>query len=217
MTGRVNRTRRSVMRSAPLALLLALGACAVAPPSPVKHTYLLEAARAPSLDAPAHPGTLFVAAFRVAEPFAGKGMVYRFDEYRYESDFYNEFFVAPRDIVTQRVLQWLQNARLFDSVRPAASGGGRGAVELDGLVTEMYGDLRDPQQARAVLAIQFYVTRDTTAAPDEVLFARGLSQSVPIADASAGSLAAGLSQALQAILVELEKQLRAAPLVKGDG
>jgi len=211
MTVLVHALRRSASSAATLALVLSLQACTFNPPNPVKHSYLLEASRAPSLEAPSHRGTLFVAAFRVAEPFAGKGMVYRFDEYRYESDFYNAFFVAPRDIVTQRVLEWLQSAGLFDSVRPAAGTGRRGALQLDGLVTEMYGDLRDAQQARAVLSVQFYVARDGQQG-NEVLFAQQLSQSVPIPDASAMSLAAGLSQALQAILAELEKQLRAAPL-----
>ena len=121
--------------------------------------------------------------------------------------------MAPN--VTQRVLEWLQSARVFDSVRPVAGGVRRGAVELDGLVTELYGDLRDPQQARAVLAVQFYVVRDTRAG-NEVLFAQQLSQSVPIPDASPKSLAAGLSQALEAILAELERQLRAAPLGESD-
>lgn len=203
--------RRLGPGAATLALALALQACAVAPNTPVKRSYLLEASRAPSQDAPAHGGTLYVAVLRVAEPFAGKGMVYRFDEYRYEADFYNEFFVAPRDIVTQRVLQWLQSANLFASVRPAAGGGRRRELQLDGLVTEMYGDLRDPQQARAVLEVQFYVSRDTRAG-SEVLFAQQLSQSVPIPDASPDSLAAGLSEALQGILAQLEQQLRVAPL-----
>jgi cholesterol transport system auxiliary component len=211
MTALAHAVRPSGVSAVTLALVLSLQACTVNPPSPVKHSYLLEVNRAPSAEAPVHRGTLFVAVFRVAEPFAGKGMVYRFDEYRYESDFYNEFFVAPRDIVTQRVFQWLQSARLFDSTRPAAGGGRRGAVQLDGLVTEMYGDLRDAQQPRAVLAVQFYVTRDARPG-NEVLFAQQLSQSVPIQDASPNSLAAGLSQALQAILAELEKQLRATPL-----
>jgi cholesterol transport system auxiliary component len=189
--------------------------CTLNQPAAVKHTYLLETSRAQATGEPAHPDTLLLATFRVAEPFAGKGMVYRLDEYRYESDFYNEFFVLPRDIMTQRVLQWLQSAALFDSVRLSAGGARRGALQLDGLVTQMYGDIRDPQQPRAVLAVQFYITR-TDRTGTQVLFAQQLSQSVPMQDASAASLAAGLSQALQAILTELERQLRAAPLPVRD-
>jgi hypothetical protein len=66
-----------------------------------------------------------------------------------------------------------------------------------------------------VLAVQFYITR-TDRTGTQVLFAQQLSQSVPMQDASAASLAAGLSQALQAILTELERQLRAAPLPVRD-
>jgi cholesterol transport system auxiliary component len=205
--------RRPAFDVPALALLLLVQACTLNQPAPVKHAYLLEASRAQSAGKPPHDEALFVATFRVAEPFAGKGMVYRFDEYRYEADFYNEFFVPPRDIVTQRVLEWLQSAAVFDSVRLSAGGARRGALQLEGLVTEMYGDLRDPQQPRAVLAVQFYVTR-TDRTGTEVLFAQQLSQSVPMPNASAEALAAGLSQALKAILTELEAQLRAAPLAK---
>jgi len=215
MTSPLHWPRRSGAGVLALALIVLMQGCTLNQPAPVKHTYLLETSRAQAVGKPAHADALLVAAFRVAEPFAGKGMVYRFDEYRYESDFYNEFFVTPRDIMTQRVLQWLQSAALFDSVRLSAGSARRDALQLDGLVTEMYGDIRDPQQPRAVLAVQFYVTR-TDRTGTEVLFAQQLSQSVAMPDTSAASLAAGLSQALQAVLTELESQLRVAPLPERD-
>lgn len=195
-------------RLAALALLPLMVACAATQQTAPRSTYLLEAVRTAEPMPAARQGSLYVALFRVAEPFAGKGMVYRFDEYRYESDFYHQYFVAPRDMITQRVFEWLQRAGLFQSVRLATGVRRRGGTTLEGLVTEMYCDLRDVQRPAAVLAIQFYAVSDT----GQVLFATQLRSVKAMADSSAESASRSLSEALVAILTELETQLRAAPL-----
>jgi uncharacterized lipoprotein YmbA len=199
-------------RSATVLLLAALlCGCSLSRPPLVKQTFLLEAARAPDATAAATDATLRVGMFAVAPPFAGKQMVYRSDAHRYDADFYNEYFVAPRDMVTQRVFEWMQNARVFRTTLLATAEGPRNGLSLSGLVTEMYGDLRDPRRPAAVLSIQFYVTspaRDD----DRVLFAQQLRQAVPVEDASAAALARGLSTALSNLLAEFEKQLRSARL-----
>jgi uncharacterized lipoprotein YmbA len=195
-----------------LALVAALCGCSLSRPPLVKQTYLLEAARVPETAAPAIDATLRVGMFPVAPPFAAKQMVYRSDTHRYDADFYNEYFVAPRDMITQRVFEWMQNARVFRTTLLASTEGPRNALTLSGLVTEMYGDLRDPQQPAAVLSIQFYVTRPTRG-DDSVLLAQQLRQAVPIEDASAAALARGLSSALSDLLAEFENQVRGAKLV----
>jgi uncharacterized lipoprotein YmbA len=195
-----------------LALAAALCGCSLSRPPLVKQTYLLEAARAPETAAPAFDATLRVGMFAAAPPFAGKQMVYRSDTHRYDADFYNEYFVAPRDMVTQRVFEWMQNARVFRTTLLATAEGPRNALRLSGLVTEMYGDMRDPQRPAAVLAIQFYVTRPT-GDDDSVLLAQQLRQVVPVEDASAAALARGLSTALSNLLAEFEKQARGAKLI----
>jgi cholesterol transport system auxiliary component len=195
-----------------LALAALLCGCSLSRPPLVKQTYLLEAARAPETTAPGVDATLRVGMFAVAPPFAGKQMVYRSGTHRYETDFYNEYFVAPRDMVTQRVFEWMQTARVFRTTLLATAEGPRNALTLSGLVTEMYGDLRDPQRPAAVLAIQFYVTRPARD-DDSVLFAQQLRQAVPLEDASAAALARGLSTALSNLLAEYETQLRSTKLV----
>ena len=197
-----------LLRGTALATLALLTACAASQPATPKRAYLLEAARTADQTVVAHPGLLYVASLRVAEPFAGKGMVYRFDEYRYESDYYHQYFVAPRDMVTQRVFEWLQSAGVYESVRLAAGSSRRGGVTLDGLVTQMYGDLRDAQRPSAVLAVQFYLMSEK----GQVLFTTQLRSIKTVADSSAESLARGLSEALVVILTDLEVQLRTAVL-----
>jgi len=195
-------------RLAALVALPLIAACAATQPAAPRSTYLLEAVRTAEPLSVAHPGSLSVALFRVAEPFAGKGMVYRFDEYRYEADFYHQYFVAPRDMITQRVFEWLQSAGVFQSVRLATGVRRHGGLSLEGLVTEMYCDLRKAQRPAAVITIQFYVVSDR----GQVLFATQLRSVKAMADSSAESASRSLSEALVAVLSELETQLRDAPL-----
>jgi ABC-type uncharacterized transport system auxiliary subunit len=199
-----------------IALLLALAAvlsgCSLTHPPLVKQSYLLEAERTPEATPPAIDATLRVGMFAVAPPFAAKQMVYRSDTHRYDADFYNEYFVAPRDMVTQRVFEWMQNARVFRTTLLASAEGPRHGLVLSGLVTEMYGDLRDPQHPAATLSIQFYLTR-TGRDDDTVVLAQQLHQVVPVEDASAAALARGLSSALSNVLEEFEKEVRGAKLI----
>ena len=206
---------RRLLAAALLATAALAASCSLTRPAPVKHTYLLEAPRALEMAAPSIEGTLRVDVFGTAPAFAGKPMVYRFDEHRYDADFYNEWFVVPRDLVSQRVFEWMQNARVYSTTLPVNGEGPRSALVLSGLVTEMYGDLRAPSQPVAVLAIQFYITQQGREA-NNVLLAQQLRQVVPVPDASAGALADGLSTALLNILTEFERQVRAAAPGAGE-
>lgn len=183
--------------------------CTLTASTPARTAFLpqVDAARAATSEAPL-PGLLLVDRFSVAEAFAGKSMVYRFAEHRYESDFYNEFFVAPRDFVSQGVLEWLQRAHLFESVVPAAGTRARRALMLQGSVNEMYADVRDAQQPAAVLSIQFYLV-DENLPGRPVRLSQQLQQVMPMADASAGAYADALSRAMTSIFTELERQVRA--------
>lgn len=200
---------RRLLAAALLAAAALAAGCSLTRPAPVKQAFLLEAQRPLESAAPAIDGTLRVGVFAAAPAFAGKPMVYRFDEHRYDADFYNEWFVAPRDLISQRVFEWMQNARVYGSTLLATGEGPRPGLLLSGLVTEMYGDLRAPSQPAAVLAIQFYITQQGREG-STVLMAQQLRQVVPMADASAAALATGLSTALANLLTEFERQVRAA-------
>lgn len=206
------RTRSWPALAAGLAVIVLAG-CTLTRPAPVKQTYLLDLERQVEAARTPLPGALLVGEINVAEAYSSKSMVYRFAEHRYESDFYNEFLVSPRDMLTQCVLEWLQKARLYQTVAPLAGSGSVEADVLRGFVNEMYADVRDPARPQAVLSVQFYLTREQAAA-HTVVFTQQLRNETPMADASAEAFAAALSRALAAILTELEKQLRAAALPK---
>jgi cholesterol transport system auxiliary component len=188
-------------------LVVVTAACSLSQPAPVKSAFLLDTNRAADERSAPFPGVLLVGDFDVAQSFAGRPMVYRFDEHRYESDFYNEFFVSPREMLGQRVLEWLQSARLYDTVAPLPGSRALQADQLRGLVNEMYADVRDPAHPAAVLSIQFYVTRPGHDG-EEVLFAQQLRMVAPMRDASAEAYTEALSSALEAVLSEFERQVR---------
>ncbi len=193
---------------------VALTACSFSRPQPVRQTFLAHPVRPASAPTQAPlPGALLVGTFGVNEAYAGKPMVYRFSDQQFQSDFYNEFFVAPRDMVGQAVLDWLQAGHLYQTVAPLAGTRVTGARLLTGFVDEMYADVRDANQPRAVVAIQFYVTAD--AEPGRpALFAQQLRDTAPMRDSSAAAYAEALAQALGAVLAELEKQVRSTPSVR---
>ena len=69
---------------------------------------------------PANPtldGVLAVSRLRVSPRYNAKSFVYRLSASKYEQDYYNQFLVAPGDILTEEVRQGLAKAQLFRLVR----------------------------------------------------------------------------------------------------
>ncbi len=187
-------------------LLLSAG-CSLSRPALVKHYYLLDASPKPGDTPPAHPAAIRVTGFEVAPPFADRSMVYRLDDERYEADFYNEFFVLPRGMVTSKVVEWLTVRRIFGTTLPPSSSLDA-SYAIEGLVIAMYGDLRNKAQTDAVFAMQVFVSESGTLERSIVL-ERTYSHRVRVPDSSADGISKGLSQAFQQCLVDLEADLRA--------
>ena len=107
--------RRGAALAAVVAIALALAGCSVTRPSPVKQTFLLDPPLPPAV-AKAQPGTLRVDVVNVAAPYRGRGFVFRESDLRYETDFYNEFIVAPAANITEATTRGLQRAGTFSRV-----------------------------------------------------------------------------------------------------
>jgi uncharacterized lipoprotein YmbA len=191
------------------ASVLALCGCAGGGKAvPPRQTFLVDLP-APQASAQPLPGTLLIEGVDVAEAFAGKQMVYRFADNRYQSDYYNEFLVAPREMLGQRLLEWLQGVRVYETVAPLAGSSTADALLLRVLVNEMYADLTDASHPAAVLSLQLYLTSEP-AGEQPVRFAQQLRKVQPMRDASAQAYADALSRALDAVLREAAEQIRAA-------
>jgi len=175
---------------------------------PEKRSFVLDVG-APPQETPANGAiVLKINKLRVSPLFAGRAMVYRVADLQYESDFYDEWFVAPGTLVTQQVHQWLSRSAGFETVVV-----GTNHVEpthlLEGTVTEFYGDFR--AAPRAVLGLELHLL---DAIHERQFFRRTYHQDVPLSDQSSEALARGLTEALRAVLVDVVKDITAVELVR---
>lgn len=168
--------------------------------------YSLEVQRADAADQPACAMNLKVRRVDVSPLFENRAIVYRASSGEFEADFYNEFFVAPEDILTQNVRQWMQSARLYAQVVDPSSLLRAGHV-LEVNVPLLYGDYQADPPA-AVVEVQFLLLDERKSDPVVVL-AKSYDRTVAVQEASAKSVTAGMEQALTEIFTAFEKDLRA--------
>ena len=94
------------------ALAALLAACSAITRAPaVRQTFLIEPAPLSAVTQ-SQPGALRVGTISVAAPFRGKSFVFRIDELRYETDYYDEFLVTPASMLTDQTARALVRARL---------------------------------------------------------------------------------------------------------
>jgi cholesterol transport system auxiliary component len=204
---------RSTLRRA--ATLVALGAlaltagCSLTRPSVVKQTFLLDPAN-PPIAAKPQAGSLRVGAVSVGAAYRAKNFTIRESELKYESDFYNEFFVLPGAMIGDFTARALAIAKVFAQVgRPTA------AIEadwlLDGFVGALYADMREPAKAAAVMQITYYLSRDNggVGAP---LWSKAYFRRVLFSTTGTEAYVSALNTALSEILAELARDLAAAEL-----
>lgn len=191
---------RAILPLILLQLLLVSG-CTLVPERPAldRAWFLLEIPEATVSGT--EPVGVELASVRIAPELAGKGLVYRPAPYRYESDFYNEWFLNPREHVEQVLRERWTRASAPVNLVPDA-GVGAGALRLDVLVIALHGDLQadGPGVARAGLRV----------------FVQGpgwtqlwnLEQSKPMANRTPVALVSALSEGMTALLEDLEERLR---------
>jgi cholesterol transport system auxiliary component len=169
---------------------------------PEKRSFVLDVGT-PQQETPSNSAiVLKINKFRVSPLFAGRAMVYRVADLQYESDFYDEWFIAPGALVTQQFQNWLSRSAGFQFVLS-----GTNHIEpthlLEGTVTEFYGDFRG--SPRAVLGIELQLLDGLN--ERQLLLRRTYHQDVPLTDRSSDALARGLTEALRTVLVAVTKDI----------
>ncbi len=193
---------RSLIRHwAPLLLLVALvGGCTLVPTQPAvdRAWFLLELPPAPTTAGAPVPVEL--GSVRVAPAFAGKGLVYRLGPHRYESDFYNEWFLDPRDHVEQGFRErWIAEDAVVRLVADARTV--PGAREVDVLVTGLHADLEGPAPGVAAVGMRVFV-RDR-----DRMRLWELDRRIALESRSPDALVKALSRGMNELLLEIEQRL----------
>lgn len=188
----------------------ALTGCSLKQASPVKQTYLLEAARGGEVQSSGNGAVLRVREVHVAPAFEGRRFVYRTSEFGYTSDFYREFLTSPRNLIAAQLQSWLSASKRFRGVVPLGAAG-EATLGISANVSALYGDFRDASAPRAVVAIEFTVSRDG-AAGSEILLHKAYRQEAAVLARDGDALAKGWSQALAAVLAALEADMAPAQL-----
>lgn len=189
------------MKLAALAISLMLVAgCSLSRQPLERQSFLLQ---------PQHPGqtiaasagvTLRIGRIEVAAPFDGRGLVYRRDEQRYETDFYNEFAADPADMIAAAAADWLRRSGAYRQVlEQRALGGDSSAWRLDGVVSALYVDFR--REPVAVLAVRWRLSGGEGAGRE---FAS--EERVPLAARTPAGAAQALQQALGQAFARVEQQ-----------
>lgn len=157
--------------------------------------------------APYKPRTdlwLKMGAVSTASPFAGRSMVYRLGDQKYEKDFYNIYSTLPSEMIGNATRQWMNNAQIF------AMTVGQGNsffpfYTLQATVNEFYGDYR--VRPEAVVSVEFFLTVTTAAKANPVIGTNRYTKRVVLKDNTPGALALGQQEALAQILKEYEVEL----------
>jgi len=198
---------RSGLALACCGVSLAAGCSGMNRPYPAKQRFALLVEREQMDSTPLIDRMLRVREFKVAPPYHELSFVYRKGDSEFETDYYREFIAAPAKLLTSQTIAWLSAAHLFAKVLPGTSAADNEYV-LEGMVTALYGDYRNPSAPEAVLELQVFVLAEQTT-QTQVVFDRTYRQRAPVRGAEPSDLVNGWKEALRAVLTSLEGDLRA--------
>ena len=173
---------------------------------PEKRYFVLDASRDKDVSSPDKGKVLTVRRFRVSPKYEGKGLVYRLEELSYESDFYNEFFIAPASMFTEEIRKRLAGSGLLKHVVDPASLLDSTYI-LEGAVTALYGDYRVNTAPKAILEMQFFLLHETDSNP-KIIFQSQYHKEKPLNGNTPDALVNSWNTAFNQILTEFETDLK---------
>ena len=167
--------------------------------------YLLDAAHPGKPVAIHSDSTLRLRRFNVDEAFAARQLVYRVDEFRYESDYYHQFLVLPGVMITQVTRDWLADSGLFGRVIAVGSRL-ESTYLLEGNVIALYADFTQKSAPEAVMEIRFFLL----VGPEDnekITLTRTYKATTPVSAKTAEAVVAAFSKDLEDILTRLEADI----------
>ena len=185
------------------------GGCARSAPERNLFAIALTPAGAPRITVP-RLGVVRVELANVSPPYSGRSFVYRLGQNRYDSDFYNQFVIAPSDQLTSVAVRYLQDSGQFKHVVSGAETP-TPDLRLETSVTDLYGDYRVAKSPAAYVRVRFLLLRDTGTTA-EVVGQWTFEMAQPLEKPDAQSLVAGWNRAYQKVLEQFVESVRKLPL-----
>lgn len=182
-----------------------LSGCSLRQPAVVTDNYAFD------IPAPS-PGSrggrsIAVLPFTASPQAAGQMFLYRADEARYESDYYNRFLAPPAQMLGGQLRKWLMLSRAGDVRQPGSPLDAELVVQPR--IVSLYADYRDTSKPRAVVAmIAVLVSRDIGG--DRQLFEKVYRREIPMREVSPAAAAEGWSRAFAEIFGQFTRDLRSA-------
>jgi cholesterol transport system auxiliary component len=174
--------------------------------------YILDTVRAGPPDVVHTNSSLRLRRFNVDEAFAGRSLVYRVDEFRYESDYYHQFLVLPGVMITEQTRDWLANSGLFARVTAVGSRL-ESTYLLEANVIALYADFTRKATPEAVVEIRFFLLAGPEAG-ESVALSQTYRATTPVSAKTAEAVVGALSKSLADILTRLEADITKA--LRGD-
>jgi uncharacterized lipoprotein YmbA len=194
-------------RHASAALLIVLSGCVSFERNyPNLHYFVLEVKRNVNPSTTLGNGVVEIADVRISPRYTEKSFVYRTSEARYESDFYNRFLVAPAVLITEEIRKGLAQSHVFRHVI-GSSHQLQPTHVLEAAVNDLYGDFRNGSAPKAVLEIEFFLSKETDSRP-QIIMEKRYAKSVDLSGRSPEALVQGWNRALEEILTALVTDLK---------
>jgi cholesterol transport system auxiliary component len=191
-----------------LAVLPFLAGClGLAKDYPDRHLHAIAAERPGEAVTPGKGLVLAVKGFSVANRYEKSEFVYRKSETEWETDYYNAFFVGPKEMLMDASRTWLSRSGLFQHV-----GGLSGAVPpthvLEGHISQLWIDART-SPPKAVVEIQFLLADDRES-PSRILFTKSYAETIGLTKDTPEEAVKAWGEGLGKILTALESDLAGA-------
>ncbi|MEM7007890.1 MAG: hypothetical protein AAF462_02020 [Thermodesulfobacteriota bacterium] len=190
-----------------LLLALSIGCPSIDKPYPERTFYLFDVTPSSKNSNPIQGASIAVNRFSISPSADGREFIYRTTELEFKTDFYNQFFRPPDNLLTETTRQWINQSGVSQDVLSPAS---RAVPEfiIEGNVVELYGDYRNESAAKAIIRIQMFLLQNQPDGTEpKILLAKTYNSEQPIGAASPTALMDGYNRALEDILGEFAKDL----------
>ena len=194
------------------ALLVLVGCSGILPSGePIdRNLFAFEAKRTGDPRTPT-PGTILqIRSLIISPSYQGRELVYRMDEGKWESDYFNLFFMPPAILLTEAGAAWLGESGLFESV-VGPSSYVRPTHMIEANIVALYGDFRAKEGPAAVIEIQAFMLVEGEGAP-RIGLQKRYAKRVKLSEQTVEALVEGWNRALTEILTEMEQDLAAVDL-----